>query len=255
MAAKGGIRPDEGLMRMQELDDRLKEQIDKLEHVRLAAVELKDNVSGVFWAKIPIIKYKTNSFELPCVLIFFLFFVLQSNSDLTQSIADHLEWLNHLSGRVEALHMNTAVFVQVRNCFWWNFNHVQKLARRIRFLWYLPKLSICSSHNEMSGSTHHWSVIKQITRIKHCLTGNVKLCVLFPQCQQEMKSRLAMLHSACEHDPCLHCSLSTELMFWTILQNKSYFSNTLMVNNTVSYWSVHFYPKLPTMSPFANYNF
>lgn len=32
---------------MQELDDRLQEQIDKLEHVRLGAVELKDNLSGV----------------------------------------------------------------------------------------------------------------------------------------------------------------------------------------------------------------
>ncbi|XP_078127799.1 uncharacterized protein LOC144531508 [Sander vitreus] len=80
---KGGVRPDEGLMMMQELDDRLKEQIDKLEHVRLAAVELKDSLSG-------------------------------SNSDhLTRSIADHLEWLNHLSERVETLHMNTTVFVQM----------------------------------------------------------------------------------------------------------------------------------------------
>lgn len=34
-------------MMMQELEDRLKEQIDKLEHVRLAATELKDNLSGV----------------------------------------------------------------------------------------------------------------------------------------------------------------------------------------------------------------
>ncbi|KAM7392762.1 hypothetical protein PAMA_007735 [Pampus argenteus] len=82
MATKGGVRPDEGLMMMQELDDRLKEQIDKLEHVRLAAIELKDNLSG-------------------------------SNSDLSQSISDHLEWLNHLSERVETLHMNTTVFVQM----------------------------------------------------------------------------------------------------------------------------------------------
>lgn len=49
MASKVGLRPDEGLMMMQELDDRLKEQIDRLEHVRLAAVELKDNLSGVLW--------------------------------------------------------------------------------------------------------------------------------------------------------------------------------------------------------------
>lgn len=50
MTTKAGVRPDEGLMMMQELDDRLKEQIDKLEHLRLAAVELRDNLSEVIWA-------------------------------------------------------------------------------------------------------------------------------------------------------------------------------------------------------------
>lgn len=49
MTTKAAVRPDEGLMMMQELDDRLKEQIDKLEHLRLAAVELKDNLSAVLW--------------------------------------------------------------------------------------------------------------------------------------------------------------------------------------------------------------
>lgn len=47
MTMKAGVRADEGLMMMQELDDRLKEQIDKLEHLRLAAVQLKDNLSAV----------------------------------------------------------------------------------------------------------------------------------------------------------------------------------------------------------------
>lgn len=41
------LKSDESLMMMQELDDRLKEQIDKLEHVRLGAAELKDNLSQV----------------------------------------------------------------------------------------------------------------------------------------------------------------------------------------------------------------
>ncbi|CDQ66589.1 unnamed protein product [Oncorhynchus mykiss] len=76
------VRPDEGLMMMQELEDRLKEQIDKLEHVRLSATELKDNLSGI-------------------------------NGDLNQSIADHLDWLGQLSERVETLQMNTSVFVQM----------------------------------------------------------------------------------------------------------------------------------------------
>lgn len=50
MTTKAGVRPDEGLMMMQELEDRLKEQIDKLEHLRLAAAELKDNLSAVLGA-------------------------------------------------------------------------------------------------------------------------------------------------------------------------------------------------------------
>lgn len=50
MTTKVGVRPDEGLMMMQEFDDHIKEQIDKLEHLRLAAVELRDNLSEVFWA-------------------------------------------------------------------------------------------------------------------------------------------------------------------------------------------------------------
>lgn len=47
MSTKGGARSDEALMMMQELDDHLKEQIDRLEHVRLSALELKDVLSGV----------------------------------------------------------------------------------------------------------------------------------------------------------------------------------------------------------------
>lgn len=50
MTTKAGLRPNEGRMMMQELDDRLKEQIDKLEHLRIVAVELKDNLLAVHWA-------------------------------------------------------------------------------------------------------------------------------------------------------------------------------------------------------------
>ncbi|CAL8317468.1 unnamed protein product [Lota lota] len=82
MSTKGGVRADEGLLMMQELDDRLKEQIDKLEHLRLASTELKDTLSG-------------------------------SNGDLSQSITDHLGWLNHLSERVETLQMNTTIFAKM----------------------------------------------------------------------------------------------------------------------------------------------
>ncbi|XP_011479894.1 uncharacterized protein LOC105355212 [Oryzias latipes] len=79
---KSAVKTNEGLMMMQELDDRLKEQIDKLEHLRLTAIELKDNMSG-------------------------------TTSDLSQAVSDHLDWLNHLSERAETLHVNTTVFVQM----------------------------------------------------------------------------------------------------------------------------------------------
>ncbi|KPP73574.1 hypothetical protein Z043_107326 [Scleropages formosus] len=82
MSEKGGAKPNEGLMVMQELEDRLNEHIDKLEHIRLSATELKDNLSG-------------------------------NHADLKQSISDHLDWLSQLGERVETLQMNTAVFVQM----------------------------------------------------------------------------------------------------------------------------------------------
>lgn len=103
---------------MQELDDRLKEQIDKLEHIRLAAVELRDNFSGVTWLES---SSTVNKPSLYSDIVDFLeaycdfFFLIQTTSDLTQSISDHLEWLNHLSERVETLHVNTSVFIQVGN--------------------------------------------------------------------------------------------------------------------------------------------
>ncbi|XP_077478570.1 uncharacterized protein LOC144090712 [Stigmatopora argus] len=80
--AKMSTRANEGLMMMQELDDRLKEQIDKLEHIRLAAVELKDDFSA-------------------------------GDGDLSRSLGDHVQWLNHLSERVENLQLNTRIFVQM----------------------------------------------------------------------------------------------------------------------------------------------
>ncbi|XP_076139599.1 uncharacterized protein LOC143122691 isoform X2 [Alosa pseudoharengus] len=82
MSVKEG-RPREGLMMMQELDDRLKEQIDKLEHIRRSVGELKESMSE------------------------------SSAKDLKQSIGDHMDWLSHLTERVETLQMNTTVFVQM----------------------------------------------------------------------------------------------------------------------------------------------
>ncbi|KAL6463941.1 hypothetical protein MHYP_G00283320, partial [Metynnis hypsauchen] len=82
MVGRQGKRMDEGLMMMQELEDRLKEQIDKLEHIRLAATDLRENLTG-------------------------------NSGDLRHSIAEHIDWLGQLTERVETLQMNTSVFVQM----------------------------------------------------------------------------------------------------------------------------------------------
>ncbi|KAA0716226.1 hypothetical protein E1301_Tti022873 [Triplophysa tibetana] len=73
---------DEGLMMMQEFEDRLSEHMDKLEHIRLTAVDLKHHLSG-------------------------------NHDDLKRCISEHMEWMQTLNERVEALHMNTSGFVQM----------------------------------------------------------------------------------------------------------------------------------------------
>lgn len=47
MSGRHKLKADEGLMMMQELEDRLKEHTDKLEHIRLSAVDLRDALSEV----------------------------------------------------------------------------------------------------------------------------------------------------------------------------------------------------------------
>lgn len=82
MSGRDALKTDEGLMMMQELEDRLKEHTDKLEHVRLSAVDLRDALSG-------------------------------NNDDMQQCISEHVEWLAQMTDRVETLQMNTTVFVQM----------------------------------------------------------------------------------------------------------------------------------------------
>uniref|UniRef100_A0AAV2ITW2 Uncharacterized protein n=1 Tax=Knipowitschia caucasica TaxID=637954 RepID=A0AAV2ITW2_KNICA len=45
--SRSRVGPEESLSVMQELEDRLKEQIDKLEHLRLSALDLREHVSAV----------------------------------------------------------------------------------------------------------------------------------------------------------------------------------------------------------------
>ncbi|KAG1957677.1 hypothetical protein F2P79_007624 [Pimephales promelas] len=83
MSSKHTPRADEGLMMMQELEDRLREHTDKLEHIRLSTVELRDTLSG------------------------------KEEDDVQECVCEHVQWLAQLSDRLENLQMNTAVFVQV----------------------------------------------------------------------------------------------------------------------------------------------
>ncbi|KAG1957675.1 hypothetical protein F2P79_007624 [Pimephales promelas] len=83
MSSKHTPRADEGLMMMQELEDRLREHTDKLEHIRLSTVELRDTLSG------------------------------KEEDDVQECVCEHVQWLAQLSDRLENLQMNTAVFVQM----------------------------------------------------------------------------------------------------------------------------------------------
>lgn len=82
MSSRAALSSDEGLMMMQELEDRLKEHTDKLEHLHLSALQLRDALTG-------------------------------NTEDLQQCLSEHMDWLTHLSERMESLQMNTAVFVQM----------------------------------------------------------------------------------------------------------------------------------------------
>ncbi|KAJ0013055.1 hypothetical protein NQD34_017389 [Periophthalmus magnuspinnatus] len=105
MAPESAVRPDENLMMMQELEDRLKEQIDKLEHIRLAALNIKENLSAA------------------------------NRSDLNEAVSHHLAWLSDLSERLDDLHMNTTVFVQMnpKPCVRAGKHDSKQRSRRSRF--------------------------------------------------------------------------------------------------------------------------
>ncbi|CAL9682057.1 unnamed protein product [Knipowitschia caucasica] len=89
-SSRSRVGPEESLSVMQELEDRLKEQIDKLEHLRLSALDLREHVSAA------------------------------SRLDLNDAVSDHLLWLNDLSERTDTLHINTTAFVQTnpKPCVW-----------------------------------------------------------------------------------------------------------------------------------------
>ncbi|KTG32717.1 hypothetical protein cypCar_00036387 [Cyprinus carpio] len=83
MSGRDALKTDEGLMMMQELEDRLKEHTDKLEHSCCVFVD-EQHVSDP-----------------------------QNNDDMQQCISEHVEWLAQMTDRVETLQMNTTVFVQM----------------------------------------------------------------------------------------------------------------------------------------------
>ncbi|KAG2469757.1 EDF1 factor, partial [Polypterus senegalus] len=96
MALRDSLKIDENLVLMKELEERLKKQIDKLEHLRLSIAEVKDNMT------LALCPSSDCGFGA----------VQQQGTDLKPLIADHLEWLARLNERMEALQMNTTIFVQ-----------------------------------------------------------------------------------------------------------------------------------------------
>ncbi|XP_039618649.1 uncharacterized protein LOC120535117 [Polypterus senegalus] len=97
MALRDSLKIDENLVLMKELEERLKKQIDKLEHLRLSIAEVKDNMT------LALCPSSDCGFGA----------VQQQGTDLKPLIADHLEWLARLNERMEALQMNTTIFVQM----------------------------------------------------------------------------------------------------------------------------------------------
>ncbi|MGH0175882.1 UNVERIFIED_CONTAM: hypothetical protein FKN15_071596 [Acipenser sinensis] len=96
MSLREELKVDDNLALMKELEDRLKSQIDKLEHLRLSASEVKNNITSALSPS------SESGFD----------FIQQNNADLKLSIADYLDWLARLNERMETLQMNTAVFIQ-----------------------------------------------------------------------------------------------------------------------------------------------
>lgn len=90
MSQRENLKTDENLALMKDLEDRLRNQIDKLEHLRLSIAEAVSPSSEI-------------GFD----------FIQESNDDLKLLIMDHGDWLARMNERMETLQMNTAVFVQM----------------------------------------------------------------------------------------------------------------------------------------------
>uniref|UniRef100_H3B5F4 Uncharacterized protein n=1 Tax=Latimeria chalumnae TaxID=7897 RepID=H3B5F4_LATCH len=93
MSLTEGLKTEETMSVMKDLESRLRGQIDKLEHLRLSVSEVKILLN-------------------------------QSNGDLKLSITDHMDWLSRLNERMETLQMNTTVFLQMNTKLRiWNPKH------------------------------------------------------------------------------------------------------------------------------------
>ncbi|XP_078406297.1 uncharacterized protein LOC144685547 [Cetorhinus maximus] len=90
MSLRESLKTDETLALMKDLEDRLRAQIDKLEHLRLSIAEALSPSSEI-------------GFD----------FIQDANDDLKLAIMDHGDWLMRMNERMETLQMNTAVFVQM----------------------------------------------------------------------------------------------------------------------------------------------
>ncbi|XP_014341662.1 uncharacterized protein LOC106702816 isoform X1 [Latimeria chalumnae] len=101
MSLTEGLKTEETMSVMKDLESRLRGQIDKLEHLRLSVSEAVSSSCD-------------SSFSL----------LQQSNGDLKLSITDHMDWLSRLNERMETLQMNTTVFLQMNTKLRiWNPKH------------------------------------------------------------------------------------------------------------------------------------
>ncbi|KAJ1133776.1 hypothetical protein NDU88_000252 [Pleurodeles waltl] len=108
-------RGEDALNVIKDLEQRLRNQIDKLEHLRLSVGEALSSGSS------------STGFD----------FIQQNSADLRTSLLEHQDWLGDLNERLEAVQLNTALFLQMNTK-----PRPQEQRHRLRDVLYLVKRRI-----------------------------------------------------------------------------------------------------------------
>ncbi|XP_078502697.1 uncharacterized protein LOC144761112 [Lissotriton helveticus] len=90
-ALREDYRCEDALSVIKDLEQRLRNQIDKLEHLRLNVGEALSSGSS------------STGFD----------FIQQNSADLRTSLLEHQDWLGGLNEHLEALQLNTVLFLQM----------------------------------------------------------------------------------------------------------------------------------------------